>query len=101
MPNLTVSIPHQLGRAQARQRIQTEINQLKQQYGALGQLQETWNGDKMAFTLSTGGVTVTGHLDVQDRVVNLEVPLPWPIAALAGFVKHQIEQQGRKLLGKP
>jgi hypothetical protein len=101
MENLTLSIPHQLSRAEARRRVQEQVAQLKSQHPALlGQLQETWREDTLEFSLTVMGVTISGHVYVEDRVVRVEVPLPWPLAMLAGGVKRQIEQQGRKLLGR-
>ncbi len=99
--NFTMSIPHQLTRAEVKRRIQEQVGQLKQQYGAmLGQVQEHWEGDTMTFTLQVTGVTLTGHVHVEDQVVRVDVPLPWPLSMLAGTVKQQIEQHGRKLLGR-
>jgi hypothetical protein len=100
--NLNISIPHQLTRAEARRRAQSQVAQLKQQHGsALGHLQDTWTGDTMAFTLHAAGITITGHVFVEDQAVRVEVPLPWPLATLLGGLRQQIEQQGRKLLEKP
>lgn len=100
MPNLSISIPHQLDRAEARKRTQEWIDQYRQQYGGtLGHLQEHWNGDTMDFTFVAMGVPITGHAFVEDRAVRLEVELPWMLAMLAGGMKQSIEQQGRRLLG--
>jgi putative polyhydroxyalkanoate system protein len=100
MQNLTVSVPHQLTRAEAKRRIQSHAAQLKQQYGGvLSHIEENWNGDTLRFTLGVSGVTLSGHLYVEDNVVRVEVPLPWPLAALAGGLRQTIEHQGRKLLG--
>ena len=100
--NLTISIPHRLPRAEARRRVQSQVAQLKQQYGsAVGNFQETWTGDTMTFTLTAAGIGITGHVFVEDQAVRVEVPLPWPLATLIGGLRQQIEQQGRKLLEKP
>jgi putative polyhydroxyalkanoate system protein len=100
--NLNISIPHQLPRAEARRRVQSQVAQLKQQYAsAVGNLQETWTGDTMAFSLHVAGIGSTGHVFVEDQAVRVEVPLPWPLAMFIGGLRQQIEQQGRKLLGKP
>jgi putative polyhydroxyalkanoate system protein len=100
MQNLTLSIPHRLTRAEVKRRIQEEAAQLKRQYGAMiGNIEERWTGDTMEFKLTAAGNTLTGHVYVEDQVVRLDLPLPWPLAMLAGGVKQQIEQQGRKLLG--
>jgi putative polyhydroxyalkanoate system protein len=100
MSNLTVNIPHQLTREEARRRIQDEIDQLRRQHaGLLSRLDDRWMGDRLDFTLVALGQTVTGHAIVEDTSVHLEVVLPWMLAMLAGPVKERIEHEGRNLLG--
>jgi hypothetical protein len=98
MRNLTVSIPHRLGRAEARRRLQEEIPRFRSQLGAFGQVHERWDGDTMSFTGAIMGATVSGQLFVEDEVVRLEVELPWALAMIAGGFKQSIENEGRKLL---
>jgi putative polyhydroxyalkanoate system protein len=100
MPNLTMSIPHQLPRPEARQRVERLIADLKQQYGGtVGRLEERWTGDRLDFTISAMGISVPGHVDVEDQAVKVEVVLPLALAMLAGGVRQTIEQEGRKMLG--
>lgn len=98
MRNVEVSIPHRLGRAEARRRIVEGLPQLRGQLGALGRVQERWDGDVMHFTGAALGATVSGQLFVEDEVVRVEVALPWALALLVGGVKQSIEKEGRKLL---
>ena len=46
-------------------------------------------------------MNTSGQVFVEDQVVRLDIPLPWPLSMLAGGVKQRIEQEGRKLLGPP
>src|SRR5688572_15630536 len=99
MPNLTASIPHELGRAEAKRRIQTHIGTLRQQHAAMvSNLQEDWTGATLKFSASALGQTISGRLDVDDQAIHLEVALPIFLSMLAGTVKERIEQQGRLLL---
>jgi hypothetical protein len=98
--NLTMSIPHQLTRAEAKRRIQEGIAEARRQHGALlGSLAESWQGDTLSFSFGALGQSVSGQAFVEDRAVRVEMTLPWMLAMLAGPIKHQIEQQGRQLLG--
>jgi putative polyhydroxyalkanoate system protein len=100
MPNLTVSIPHQLTRQEARRRIESQIAQLQQQYAShLDHLEHRWTGDRLDFAAGVMGMSITGNLRVEDQAVILEVVLPWVLATLANTAKQTIEQEGRKLLG--
>jgi putative polyhydroxyalkanoate system protein len=100
MPNLTLSVPHQLGRAEAKRRIQEQLEQAQRQFGAvLTGLEQRWSGDHLDVTVRGGGQSVTGHADVEDDVVRVSVELPWVFALLAGPLKGAIEQQARRALG--
>jgi hypothetical protein len=101
MPDLTASIPHRLTRAEAKRRIQDQIGIVRQQHGAmLTNLQETWTGDAMAFSLTAMGHSISGRLTVDDQAVHLTVALPWLLGMLAETVKPRIERQGRHLLAR-
>jgi putative polyhydroxyalkanoate system protein len=100
MPNLTLSVPHQLGRAEAKRRIQEQLEQAQRQYGAvLSGVEQRWTGDPLDVTVRGGGQSVTGHADVGDSVVDVSIELPWMFALLAGPLKGAIEQQARRALG--
>jgi putative polyhydroxyalkanoate system protein len=99
MPNITLSLPHQLPRAEAKKRVEELVGQFHQQVGGMGRLEETWTGDTMAFTFSVAGTAVTGKVFVEDQAVRMEVNLPWALAMFAGGIKQRIEQEGRKMLG--
>jgi hypothetical protein len=99
MSRLTVSVPHQLSRAEARRRIQEQVDQLQAQHrGALPRLEQRWTGDTLVCTVTALGQTLTGQVFVEDRAVRLEVVRPWMLAVLAGALQPKIEQQGRKWL---
>ena len=99
MPNLTVSIPHQLPREEAKRRVEELVVNLQRQYGSMAsRVQQSWTGDTLNFVVSAMGVSVTGEIRVTDDIVHLEVVLPLALAMLAGGIKQQIEDEGRKLL---
>jgi hypothetical protein len=100
MPNLTLSVPHQLGRAEAKRRIQEQLDQAQRQFGAMvSAVEQRWTGDHLDVTVRGGGQSVTGHADVEDSVVQVSVELPWVFALLAAPIKGAIEQQARRALG--
>lgn len=102
MQNITATIPHKLSRADAKRRIQEAMGEIRRQAApVVSNVQENWNGDSMAFSANAMGQTISGRVDVEDRAVQLEVALPWMLAALGGAVTGHIEQQCRKLLAAP
>jgi putative polyhydroxyalkanoate system protein len=102
MPNLSVSIPHQLSKPEAKLRIEDLISQVQQQFGAsVSRVEKSWDGDTLAFTVSASGVSLSGHAYIEENLVRVEVPVPWALAMFSGTIKQRIEQEGRRLLGPP
>jgi hypothetical protein len=98
---LIVSIPHNLGKAEATRRLQAGVGKIHGQFGAsLAALEESWNGDRMDFRVVTLGQTITGHLDVIEDAVNVEVQLPWVLTLVAEKARSFIRKQGQLLLTK-
>jgi putative polyhydroxyalkanoic acid system protein len=101
MPDMTASIPHQLTRSEAKQRIQDQIALVRQRHGGVvTSLQETWTGDRLQFSANAAGQSLSGHLTVDDQMVHLTVHLPWFLSILAGSIRHRLEAEGRQLLGR-
>jgi putative polyhydroxyalkanoate system protein len=99
MPNLTVSIPHQLSREEARRRVEELVADLLRDYGGMAtRVQQSWSGDTLNFDVGAMGMSVSGHVDVEDQLVRLEAAIPFALAMLAGNMREKIEQEGRKLL---
>jgi hypothetical protein len=98
---LIVSIPHNLGKAEATRRLQGGMSSVKSQFGdKVASIDETWLGDRMDFRVGAMGQTVNGHLEVMEDQVRVEVQLPWILAMIAEKAKTFIQKQGTLLLEK-
>lgn len=96
---LSISIPHQLGRAEARRRIETGFAKLVGQLpGSAGTFNERWEGDRMVFSVSGLGQTVSGSVDVREAAVLMELELPGIVGMLASSLKGRIQKAGQLLL---
>ncbi len=95
---VVVTIPHQLGRAEARRRIDDGIGRLTHQFAAMGQSRHAWDGDVLRFAVGAMGQDVTGSVDVRDQEVVLHVLLPGLLAMIANNVKGRIQKEGQVLL---
>ena len=98
---VTVEIPHALGLAEARRRIDAGLGQLTQQIGSVGDVTHAWEGDVLRFSLQAIGQTVTGTIAVEARVVRLEVHLPGIFAMVANKVKGRLRDEAQLLLQGP
>jgi hypothetical protein len=99
---ITLTVPHRLTQEEARARIAAGVTEVKTKYGTtLAQVEECWLGNRMDFRVGVLGQAVTGRVDVGPSDVNLELDMPWILAAIAGHIRPQIEGQTRKMLEKP
>ena len=98
-PPIAVNIPHQLGRAEARRRIESGFaNLVRQLPGGGGAFSERWDGDRLTFSVSAMGQGVSGIIDVRDTVVAMEIALPGVLGLLASGLKGRLEKAGQLLL---
>jgi hypothetical protein len=98
---LLVSIPHHLGKDEAVRRLKSGLSTVRTSYGHLFNVQEeTWTGDRLAFRISALAQAVSGSIEVFDDHVNLEVVLPWLLAALAERLQPLIRKEGTLMLEK-
>jgi hypothetical protein len=98
---LTVSIPHQLGRAEARRRIETGFaKMIRVLPGGVGHCSERWEGDRLVFSVATLAQTVAGVIDVGDAAVTMEIQLPGVLGLIASGLKGRLQKAGQLLLTK-
>lgn len=98
---LTLTIPHQLGRAEARRRIENGFSRI---VGVLpvgaGSRSQRWEGDRLVFAVVAAGQTISGVIEVLDTAVTMEIELPGVLGLLAVGLKGRLRQAGRLLLTK-
>ena len=98
---LIVEIPHQLGREEARRRLEAGIGQLKAKFGdKVNSVDETWSGNHLDLVIKAMGQAISAGLDVESDHVRLEMQLPWMLAMLAEKAKGFIRKEGQLLLEK-
>ena len=96
---VVVTIPHNLGSAEARQRIDGGIGKLKHHIpGGAAEVSSRWDGDRLMLDVHAMGQAVTGSIDVQDRSVRLELRLPAFLAMFARQIEAVIARKGGELL---
>ena len=97
---LIVSIPHRLGREEASRRLKTGLTRAASSVPVLRVDEERWEGDRMIFRVRALGQAASGHLDVADDHVRLEVTLPWLLQRFAQAAQIAIKNRGNLLLTK-
>jgi hypothetical protein len=95
---ITLDIPHKLGRAAARQRLENGIGQLATTVPGGSLVEHHWDGDTLSFVMQAMGQRIGAKLEVLDATVHAVIDLP-PFAALfANTVRSHLEAAGTKLL---
>ena len=98
---ITISIPHHLGRAEARRRIETGFAKIIHQLpGGGGAGSEGWDGDQLTFRVAAMGQTVAGIINVLDAAVTMEIELPGVLGMIASGLKDRLQRVGKLLLTK-
>ena len=97
---LIVSIPHHLGREEATRRLKSGLARAASSIPVLQVDEERWEDNRMIFRVRALGQAASGHLDVADDHVRLEVVLPWLLQRFAEAAQAAIGNRGQRLLGK-
>lgn len=98
---ITITIPHQLGRAEARRRIEAGFSKVTQLLpGSGGTASERWDEDRLSFSVATMGQTVAGVVNVHDAEVTMQIELPGVLGLIAGGLRDRLRRAGQLLLTK-
>jgi hypothetical protein len=97
---LVVSIPHRLGREEATRRLKVGLTRAASSIPVLKVDEERWQENQMFFRVRALGQAASGHIDVADDHVRLEVVLPWLLQRFAEIAQVAIRNRGKLLLGK-
>lgn len=97
---LVVSIPHSLGREEAMRRLKTGLSRATASVPMLSVDEERWEDNRMIFRVRALGQAATGHVDVAEDHVRVEVVLPWLLQRFAEVAQAAIRSRGNLLLTK-
>jgi len=97
---LVISLPHHLGREEARRRLKTGLARAAESLPVLTVDEEKWEGDRMIFRVRALGQAAAGQVDVAEDHVRVEVRLPWLLQKFAEAAQAAIQKRGNLLLTK-
>jgi hypothetical protein len=97
---LIVSIPHRLGREEATRRLKAGLTRAAASIPMLQVDEERWEGNRLVFCVRALGQAASGHLDVAEAHVKLEVTLLWLLQRFAKAAQVAIKNRGNLLLTK-
>ncbi len=99
---ITVSIPHKLGKAEARRRIEHGFGDMRDQFASLGvsDVHDNWAGDTLSFVAKGLGQTVRGSLEVMEDAMRIELHLPLFLSGMAEKIAGKLKDRGTLMLEK-
>ncbi len=99
---ISVTIPHQLGAAEAKRRIVDGFGNVQRQWstGMLAAVTFTnhWENDRLCFEGGALGQRVSGRVEVLADSVRIELDLPAILAAIAERITGKLRGETQKLL---
>ena len=100
---VTVTLSHDLGVEEARNRVREGFGKLQRQMtgGMMFKFTEEWTSDDtLTFRAKGLGQDIFGQIDIFPQHVRIEVTLPNLLASIAETITGKVEQQGKLLLEK-
>lgn len=95
---IALDVPHKLGRAEARRRVEGGLAKLPGYIPGNADVQSVWAGDRLDLTVRTMGQTVLCKLDIEETRVHVEAVLPGMLGMFAGAITGLVREKGGKLL---
>lgn len=95
-----VTIPHNLGRAGARERLKAKAGELPSHIpGGVAEFSATWpSEDRMQLEIVAMMQRLSATLDVQEKAVVVTMNLPGLLGMMSGLIASAVKDQGGKLL---
>lgn len=97
-----VDIPHNLGRAGARERLAARVGDLPGHIpGGVAEVKSSWpTADRMIIEITALGQGVMATLDIEDTKVRASFTLPAMLGFMAGAIEAAVRKRGAQLLLK-
>ena len=100
--SILITIPHVLGKDEARRRIVVEIDQLKSAYiDKFAYSEVHWIGDAADIRVVALTQEIKAHINVAAEYVHVEILLPWLLATLASKIESRLTTTARDTLTLP
>jgi putative polyhydroxyalkanoic acid system protein len=95
---IQVDLPHKLGQAEARRRIDGGIGRLKDFIPGQAEVRSAWTGDRLGLQVTALGQEVNAQIDVRETIVRVELLLPPSLAFFGPAIEAVLSRKGADLL---
>lgn len=99
MPGFTTRIPHRQTKEQALEKMRLFVDRVRDQYKEMvSDVSGVWNGETLAFSVTTYGLTIQGDLTADEKDVIVAVKIPLAAALFSGRIESGMKQAIEKAL---
>ena|SRR3989304_4464098 len=99
MPKFSVTVPHTLSRQEATERLNRFVDVLREKFkDSVGDLQQNWEGDTLAFRFKTFGIPLAGKITVGEKSLAVDGDLPFTAIMFKGKIESSIREQLERLM---
>jgi hypothetical protein len=99
---IVITISHELGRDEAKRRLDDGLGRIRSDLAPIANsIDYRWAGYRLEFGLTALRMAISGHIDVEDRLLRIEFGLPLLLRMLSGKIVGRIRSEGLQLLGGP
>ncbi|PZU06847.1 polyhydroxyalkanoic acid system family protein [Sphingomonas sp.] len=98
---MEISIPHELGKAEARRRIEQGLPKLQQHIPGGGSMEAEWPSDySLALLIGAMGQKIPVRLDIEEDHIRGDVTIPIFLKMMSGQVSEFVKTSAEKMLAK-
>lgn len=95
---INVDLPHSLGAEEAKRRMQGGIGKLEDHIPGGAIVDSSWAGDRMHLNVRAMGQEVRAVVDVEEKLVRLQLDLPPMLSFFGKKIESLIRRQGTQML---
>lgn len=95
---ISVDLPHQLGREEARRRIAANTHKLTEHIPGSADAQSSWSGDELTLNVTAMGQSVEARILVEETQVRCKILLPALLAMFAKPIEAVLRNKGSDIL---
>ena len=93
-----VDVPHKLGKAEARRRVDQGFGKLASFIPGGQVTRHGWEGDVLRFAVEMMGQRIEARLDVQEAKIHARLELPPLLGMFAGRIQAALQRKAPELL---
>ncbi len=99
MPKFNVTVPHSLPLGEAQDRLNRFVDILREKFkDSVGDLDQNWEGNALAFRFKTFGIPLSGKIAVGDKELVVDGDLPFTAMIFKGKIESSIREQLERLM---